>query len=226
VAVEGVLDRGRLHVLGIFDKPDPLEGPYFEETLYVTPSARAERDTPPVLAAVTHALRAAGLWHGPVHVECRVTPGDVVVLEAAARPIGGLCAQALRFDAGDDAGIGLEELLLRHATGEALDAWRRERAASGVMMVPIPNSGVLRRVRGADAAAGVRLVTDVVVTAKLDQRLIALPEGASYLGFIFASGPSAPEVEAALREAHAALAFDIDPWIDVLPSVPGAGYLD
>ena len=38
VALEGLLDGGRLRTLALFDKPDPLEGPFFEETLYVTPS--------------------------------------------------------------------------------------------------------------------------------------------------------------------------------------------
>jgi len=215
VALEGVLDHGRLQVLAIFDKPEVLDGPYFEETYYVTPTARADAAALPVIAAVSQAARAAGLRHGPVHAECRVGPAGVVVLEAAARPIGGLCARALRFDGPDAAGASLESLLLRAALGESLIGWRRETAAAGVLMVPIPRTGVLREVRGVEAARQVAGITDVAVTAKPDQRVDALPEGASYLGFAFARGDDGAAVEAALRAAHARLEIVIDPAIAV-----------
>ena len=215
VAVEGVVDHGRLQVLAIFDKPDPLDGPFFEETLYVTPTSRADAAALPIVAAVAQAVRALGLRHGPIHAECRVDGDAVVVLEVAARPIGGLCAGALRFLGPDGAHASLEALLLRAAAGESLVGWRREPAASGVLMVPIPRSGVLREVRGLDAARQVAGVTDAVITAKLDQRLDALPEGASYLGFVFASGGDGAAVETALRQAHATLDVVVAPAISV-----------
>lgn len=211
-AVEGVMHDGVLHVIAIFDKPDPLDGPFFEETIYVTPP-----DLPPavergIVGAVTAATKALGLHHGPVHAECRVTPSEVYVLEVAARPIGGLCARAIRFDTGES----LEHMLLRHALGEAPGAWRREPQASGVMMIPIPERGILRGVSGIDAARAVPHVDDVRVTAKMDQLLLPLPEGASYLGFIFARAPRAGEVLAALRTSHHALRFVIDPDLPLL----------
>jgi len=215
VALDGVLDHGRLQVLAIFDKPEALDGPYFEETYYVTPTVRAEAAALPVIAAVSQAARAVGLRHGPVHAECRVGPAGVVVLEAAARPIGGLCARALRFDGPDGAGVSLESLLLRAALGDPLIGWRREVAAAGVLMVPIPRSGVFREVRGIEAARQVPGISDVVVTAKPDQRVDALPEAASYLGFVFAGGADGAAVEAALRRAHATLEIAIDPAIPV-----------
>jgi hypothetical protein len=215
VAVEGLFDRGRLQVLAVFDKVDPLDGPYFEETLYVTPTPRVEAATAPIIAAVTQAARAAGLWHGPVHAECRVDGHRVVVLEAAARPIGGLCARVLRLHGAGQDDMPLEELLLRAAIGEPPAGWRRRREAAGVMMLPIPRSGVLREVRGLDAARSTPLVDDIVVTAKPGARIEALPEGATYLGFAFASGPSGPEVEAALRHAHGVLDVVVDAAIDV-----------
>jgi hypothetical protein len=161
------------------------------------------------------AARAVGLFHGPVHAECRVNDEGVYVLEVAARPIGGLCAKALRFvnSAGDR--CGLEELVLRHALGEPAGDWTREAEASAVMMIPIPRGGVYRRVDGLDEARAVPGVEGVRVTAKIDQRLVPLPEGASYLGFIFARGSTPEAAEAAVRSAHARLRFTIDPLIEL-----------
>ncbi|HXG89831.1 MAG TPA: ATP-grasp domain-containing protein [Vicinamibacterales bacterium] len=214
-ALEGVLDDGTLHTFAIFDKPDPLDGPYFEETIYVTPSRATMRDQQAIKHAVGAAAKAIGLFHGPVHAECRVNPRGVFVLEVAARPIGGLCAQALRFVNQDGTSIGLEELLLRHAIGEPVSGWSREEQAAGVMMIPIPAAGVYRRVDGVDAATGVPGISAVHITAKRDQQLVPLPEGASYLGFIFARADTPDAVERALREAHAALRFTIDRAIAV-----------
>jgi biotin carboxylase len=224
-AIEGVLNCGELHVLAVFDKPDPLDGPFFEETIYVTPS-RVRRETQAAIAdVVSRAAAALRLYHGPIHAECRVNPGGVFVLEVAPRPIGGLCARALKFvlQAAPAQGpaITLEELLLRHALGETSRLWRREDAASGVMMIPIPRRGVFRGVSGVDAARAVEGVEDVRVTAKADQTLLPLPEGASYLGFIFARAGQPAAVEAALRAAHAQLEIAILPEVRVVQSVHG-----
>jgi biotin carboxylase len=209
-ALEGVLHKGTLQTLAVFDKPDPLDGPLFEETLYVTPPRPDGAVVESIRDAIAAAARAIGLEHGPVHAECRVNDTGVFVLEVAARPIGGLCARALSFvgPAGETA--ALEELLLRHAVGERLDVWQREAGASGVMMIPIPAAGIYRGVRGVDDACAVTHVWDVQITAKPDQHLVPLPEGASYLGFIFAKAESPARVERALRDAHARLAFMID----------------
>jgi hypothetical protein len=242
-ALEGLMHRGTLQVLAVFDKPDPLDGPFFEETVYVTPSAAPDGTRAAIVDTVTRAATAIGLEHGPIHAECRVNAEGVFVLEVAARPIGGLCARALRFapDGTRDSGFGsresadgsripnpdsripnpdsripLEELLLRHALGENPARYRREDAASGVMMIPIPRRGVFRGVDGVEAARGVPHIADVQITAKPDQRLLPLPEGASYLGFIFARGGRAADVDAALRAAHARLRFAIDPEFRVL----------
>jgi hypothetical protein len=216
-AIEGLMERGRLQILAIFDKPDPLEGPFFEETIYVTPSRAGDRVVGAVEAAVATAVRALGLRHGPVHAECRVTPsGDVFVLEVAARPIGGLCAKALRFERAAHEAIGLEELLVRQALGESAAEWSKEPAASGVMMIPIPKGGTYRRVDGEADARRVAGVEHIVITAKPDQPLVPLPEGASYLGFIFARAGSADAVEDSLREAHARLRFTIDSALPVV----------
>ena len=198
VALEGLLTRGELTVLALFDKPDPLDGPYFEETLYVTPSRHPQELQRAAADAAAGAARALGLSHGPIHAELRLTPQGPRVLELAARSIGGLCGRALRFGVG----VTLEELLLLHALGRA-PALPRERAASGVLMLPIRRGGVLREVRGIDRARAVPGITDVVVTAHADEELVPLPEGASYLGFAFARGETPGEVESALRRAGA-----------------------
>jgi biotin carboxylase len=206
VALEGLLTRGELTVLALFDKPDPLDGPYFEETLYVTPSRHPQKLQQAAVDAAAGAARALGLSHGPIHAELRLTPQGPRVLEVAARSIGGLCGRALRFGVG----VTLEELLLLHALGRA-PALPRERAASGVLMLPIRRGGVLREVRGLDRARAVPGITDVVVTAHADEELVPLPEGASYLGFAFARGETPAEVESSLRLAGSLLEPVVDP---------------
>jgi biotin carboxylase len=211
-ALEGVLTGGRLQTFTIFDKPDPLDGPFFEETIYLTPSTLPLDEQQAIVDHVQAATRALGLTHGPVHAECRATGSDVFILEIAARPIGGLCSRALRFT--DD--VSLEEVLLRHALGEDVTGMRREPTASAVMMIPIPKRGVLRRVAGEEAARAVPRVDDVRITAKSDQLLEPLPEAGSYLGFIFARAPQPSEAEEAVRDAHRRLTFVIDAPIDVV----------
>lgn len=220
-AVEGLMTRGRLTTLAVFDKPDPLDGPFFEESIYVTLGDDQRHVARQIAETVASAAAAIGLWHGPVHAECRVNPEGVFVLEVAARPIGGICARALKFTDGSADVISLEELLLRHALGERVEGWRREREASGVMMIPIPKRGFYRRVDGIDTARQVPGILDVVITAKPDQLMLPLPEGASYLGFIFASARTSDAVEQALRQAHARLSFAIDPEVPMLQSAHG-----
>ena len=216
-ALEGVLTDGSLHVLAIFDKPDPLDGPFFEETIYVTPSALAGADRDAVCDTVARGARALGLRHGPIHAELRLqsaadVAAGIVLLEIASRPIGGLCSSALRFEGG----ASLEDVLLDHALGGDVTRRRRERAAAAVMMIPIPERGLLKRVEGADRARARPYVTDVRVTAKPDQLLEPLPEAGSYLGFIFASAPSPALAERAVRAAHQDLRFTIEPALTVI----------
>jgi biotin carboxylase len=209
-ALEGLLEQATLQTLAIFEKPDPLDGPFFEETIYITPPRVSAGEPALIHQAIVEAVRALGLHHGPIHAECRVNDHGVFVLEVAARPIGGLCAQALTFANSNGESAGLEELLLRHALGESAAPWHLAPGATGVMMIPIPEGGVYRRVEGLERARQVPHIWDLRITAKPDQILVPLPEGASYLGFIFARAESADAVERALRDAHAALTFVID----------------
>ena len=213
-AVEGVLTRGTFTPFAIFDKPDPLDGPFFEETIYITPSRAAEREQQAIIESVATAAHALGLWHGPIHAECRVNDSGVYMLEIAARPIGGLCSKALRFN---DDRRSLEEVLLRHAIGEDVSGFVRERSASGVMMIPIPKRGIFRGVDGVDEARRVDGVEEILITAKPDVLLVPLPEGRSYLGFIFARGDEPQTVDRAIREAHATLRFAIEREVAVVP---------
>jgi len=210
VALEGLLEDGVLRTLALFDKPDPLDGPFFEETLYVTPS-RLPAATQAVVADVAaRAARALGLTDGAVHCELRLRAGtagalEPVVLEIAARSIGGLCGRTLRFGTG----LSLEELILRRALGRPVDSLEREQAAAAVMMIPIPRGGVLEEVRGLDAARAVPLIEDVTISLHKGQEVVPLPEGSRYLGFIFSRAAGPAEAEAALREAHRHLHFVI-----------------
>jgi biotin carboxylase len=216
-AVEGILEHGRFHPLAIFDKPDPLDGPFFEETIYLAPSLAADDVQQRILECVADGARAIGLHHGPVHAECRVSGSSVYLLEVAARPIGGLCSRSLRFvnDQTDET-VTLEEVVLRHALGERVDAYRREPLASGVMMIPIARRGIFRSAEGIDNARGVPGVEDVRITAKRGALVVPLPEGRSYLGFIFARGSGPGLVERSLRAAHERLHFVLDRELPVI----------
>ncbi len=207
VALEGLLRSGSLEVLALFDKPDPLDGPFFEETIYVTPSRHPAALQEEVRRVAAEAARALGLSEGPVHAELRLSARGPVVLEVAARSIGGLCARALRFGAG----LSLEEIVVAHAMGLPLSTLTRESRASGVMMLPIPRRGILHAVSGLDRARAVPGVEDVVITIPEGREVVPLPEGDAYLGFLFARGDRPEDVERALRAAQARLAFDIRP---------------
>ncbi len=202
-ALEGIVTHGELQTLAIFDKPDPLDGPFFEETIYVAPS---QGPTEAIIETTGRAVRTLGLTHGPIHAEMRVNEEGVWMLEVAGRPIGGLCAKALHFDPD----WTLEELILRHALGEDVLGARLKRGATGVMMIPIPTEGIFRGVEGVDQEV------EIVITAKEGQHFVPLPEGHSYLGFIFARGGTPGEVEAALRGAHAKLKFDFAPVLKTI----------
>jgi biotin carboxylase len=210
-AVEGVVTDGALQVFALFDKPDPLDGPYFEETIYVTPSSLDPAARADVVEAVASGVRALGLTHGPVHAECRRGPQGTFLLEIASRPIGGLCSRVVRFEGG----ASLEEVLLRHAIGEDVSTRAQDSTASAVMMIPIPARGRLTRVGGLDDARAVPSIDEVRITAKPEQLLEQLPEAGSYLGFIFARAATAGEAEAAVRSAHTRLSFAIEPSIAV-----------
>lgn len=218
VALEGLLDGGRLHVLALFDKPDPLEGPFFEETIYVTPSRLPEATQAAIAACAQEAAAAVGLERGPVHAELRINEQGPWLLEVAGRSIGGLCSRTLQFSLDRDGeGASLEELILRQAVGRPLGLMEREATARGVMMIPIPAGGLLRGYDGVAEAEAVPGVEEVEITARVNQEITPLPEGDSYLGFIFARGETPAAVEGALREAHGKLRFEIEPVLRLRP---------
>ncbi len=210
VALEGLLEEGRLHTLALFDKPDPLDGPFFEETIYVTPSRLPEPASAAIRDATARAASALGLYDGPVHAELRVNQDGrgrdtAWMIEIAARSIGGLCSRTLSFGTG----MSLEEIILRHALGLPIASLERDRRAAGVMMIPIPQGGILEEVQGLDEARAVPLIEDVTISIHKGQVVVPLPEGSRYLGFIFSRADTPAEAEAALRRAHAQLRFVI-----------------
>ncbi len=242
-ALEGIVTGGRLQTLAIFDKPDPLDGPFFEETIYLTPSREPVEVQHAIEAAAQSAVTALGLTHGPVHAEMRVNGRGVWMLEAAARPIGGLCARVLRFEGGADplvragrprppeadleVGCGrggpphifvtsFEELLLQHALGQDVSAATLAPGAHGVMMIPIPSAGIYSGVDGVEQAVKTAGIEAVEITAKPGQFLEPLPEGQSYLGFLFSRAPTQDGVERALRRAHACLRFRMTQTLPVV----------
>ena len=210
VALEGLLIAGALHTLALFDKPDPLDGPFFEETIYVTPSRLPDPAQAAVRDCTAEAAKALGLSEGPVHAEVRLGRDEggretAFMIEIAARSIGGLCSRTLSFGTG----MSLEEIILRHALGLPIASLARDRRAAGVMMIPIPRSGILEEVEGLDEARAVELIEDVTISLHKGQEVVPLPEGSRYLGFIFSRADTPARAEAALREAHSHLRFVI-----------------
>lgn len=215
IAIEGLLSAGRLHVLAVFDKPEPLDGPFFEESYYITPSRLPKPLLERAVERLAQACCAYGLREGPVHGELRLYDGEAWVLEVAARTIGGDCARLLSFGAGRT----LEELVLRHALGWPLDL-KRHAGAAGVLMIPTPGAGTLRRVEGVLAAQQIPGIDDLMIAVREGYELTPLPEGGSYLGFVFAHADTPDEVESALRKAHDCLNIVIAPTLPVaMPAV-------
>lgn len=208
VAVEGLLVAGRLHEMALFDKPDPLDGPFFEETIYVTPSRHPEAEQASLVECVQAASHAIGLDEGPIHAELRYNERGPWLIELAARPIGGRCSAVLRFG---DGSISLEEIVLRHALGLPLPSLERERRAAAVMMIPVPGAGILEDFTGVEAARQVPGVDDVVITAHRGETLVPWPESSRYPGFIFARAETPELAERAVREAHGRLHFVLRP---------------
>jgi len=215
-ALEGLVDHGRLIPLALFDKPDPLEGPFFEETIYLTPSGLPGAVQRELVDCVRRAVWALGIEWGPVHAELRYNGDGPWLIELAGRPIGGRCSGVLRFDGGcldrpSSDLASLEEVHLAHAFGRLVEEPALEPEPSGVMMIPVPGAGALRAIRGVQEARQIGGVTDLVITAHLGQVLVPLPEGSRYPGFIFARGETRDAVERSLRDAHAALRFELEP---------------
>ena len=218
-ALEGLLVEGSLRVLALFDKPDPLVGPVFEETIYVTPS----RAPAPVQEAIVESVRATaaavGLTGGPVHAEVRVRSDreaiEAVPVDVAARTIGGRCGRALRFGTG----LSLEELVLRHALGD--DRYpAREEDAAGVLMLPVPRAGTLRRITGVDEARTIPGIREIEISIPVGREVVPLPQGNRYLGFAFASGFDPGQVEAALRAARDRIRVEIEDMDEGRGSTP------
>ena len=203
-ALEGLLNDGELKLLALFDKPDPLDGPYFEETIYVTPSHLPASVQTQIAQQVARVCRLVGLTSGPVHAEMRVNDQGVWLLEVAARSIGGLCGRMLK----QALGMSLEEVLLRHALSEPMpDAVAH--SATAVMMIPIPKRGIYQGVRNLEAARSIPYISDIQIAVEPGALLLPAPEGASYLGFIFSQAESSQAAEQALRSAQRLLAFEI-----------------
>jgi hypothetical protein len=211
IALEGLVRQGVLDVIAVFDKPDPLTGPFFEETIYVTPSRLDTAVQNTVIDSVRAAVSALGLQHGPIHAEVRLESGSPVVIEVASRSIGGLCSRAIRIACDDDPREirSLENVILREACGLPLGGMHTVDSASGVFMLPVSHTGTLNAVHGVDRAEQVTGVTGVALSIPLGLAVRPLPEGDRYLGFIFARGETPAAVEHSLRTAQALIQVDV-----------------
>lgn len=198
IAMEGMVTNGRLTVLAVFDKPDTRDGPFFPETIFVTPSRHPVDVLEPAERAAAHAVRALGLAQGPAHIELRVHDKRAKVIEVAARSIGGLCSRSLNFGL---MGTTLESLILRNAMGIDVSRLHRESVASGVLMIPTPGTGVVREVKGVDEIRSIDGITGLDLTIAPGHEVVAPPEGDRYIGFVYARSKMPQTVESALRKA-------------------------
>ena len=205
VALEGLLVDGALTTLALFDKPDPLDGPFFEETIYVTPSRLPSAAQAEIRESAERGALALGLRSGPLHAELRLNERGAWIVEIAARSIGGLCSSTLRFGGG----TALEEIILRHALGMRLGSLQREQQPAGVMMIPTPAAGVLHSVNGLAEARAVAGISEITISVPRGERVEPPPRTSRYLGFIFAHADTPEAVERALRRAHALLSVEI-----------------
>ena len=206
IAIDALIHRGEVHLLAVFAKPDPLCGPYFPETIYLTLSQDSDVDVRGLKSVLADAVAALGLSKGPVHAEFRVNTEGIYVIEVAARSIGGQCGSCLRFNNGKT----LEEVILEYHLGETAPPYRLDERSFGIMMLPVARNGVLRQIVGLDHARSTENVDSINITIPVGQAVESLPEGRRYLGFIFASSSKMERTEAALRKAYAALEVRIE----------------
>lgn len=206
IAIEGIVDNGRFQLLTIFDKPDPLYGPFFAETFYITPTRLDSEAIDKVCQVVQSACDAYGIKTGPVHAECRLRDAQVYLIEMAARTIGGLCSDILEYGLG----CTLEDIVLKQAIGCGSKNTFSETAA-GVLMIPVTQHGILKRIEGLLYASKIEFIEDINIQLRDGYELVPLPEGNSYLGFVFAKAPSYEQVEQALRKAYACLNVVVAP---------------
>lgn len=205
-AVEGFLIQGQFHLLTIFDKPDPLQGPFFEETYYLAPSRLAATRQRQVIETVESSCKAYGLVQGPVHAELRINQHGIYLIELANRTIGGQCGRLIE----SITGYRLEEIVLMGMTNN-LPEFQHSEGSSGVLMIPVPRAGLLKRVEGLTDALATPYIEDLEIHINTGYELIPLPEGASYLGFIFAKSPDYQTTWNALKAAHEKLRFITQP---------------
>jgi hypothetical protein len=210
--VEGLLNSGNWQTMAIFGKPDPLEGPFFEETIYIAPPSLKFDVEEKILNTVRATCEAYGLEHGPIHAECRINDDGVWLIELAPRTIGGKCSRIFQSGTGQ----ALEDIVILNALGRRPAPFRFPAAVIGVMMIPVPGPGIVRRVEGFEAARCVDHIEEIEIDIKPGQQLVPWPEGSSYPGFIFARGPSEHLVTEALKTAHRALRFVIAPQLPLV----------
>lgn len=202
VALDGFMQQGKLIPLALFEKPEPLNGPYFEESYYITPDRHNPTTQQQIWQEVERCCHAYGITHGPIHAEARLTSKGIVLLEMASRTIGGQCAQLLEYTLG----CTLEEVIMRLMCMETPTTTTPEQHA-GVLMIPIPEKGLLKRIEGLTEAQQIKHITSVELFIQPGYEMVPLPQGSSYLGFIFARAKTFKATFEALRLAHSKLRF-------------------
>jgi hypothetical protein len=206
--VEGLLSGGNWQTIIIFGKPNPLEGPFFEETIYIAPPDLEIGVKRNMIEVVRRACAVYGLEHGPIHAECRVNEAGVWLIELTPRTIGGKCSRL--FELGTS--VALEDIVILNSLGRQVSI-SPPTEFIGVMMIPVPGPGIVRRIEGINAASSVEHIEAIEIDVKPGQQLVPWPEGSSYPGFIFARGSRSQLVLNALNKAHKTLRFVLAPQL-------------
>jgi hypothetical protein len=196
-AFEGILIDSKLSKFVVFEKPLAFVEPYFEESIYITPSNLSNEIIESVHKRLQKACQKLGLTNGPIHAEFKISNNEVFLIEINPRMIGGLCSRCLSFGLFKQS---LEELiLLSFSTGK----FKKVELLSnyvGVLMLPVPKSGKFISINHNEIMK-IENVSSVDITVSKNTLLQMPPNGERYLGFVFSQGENKSVVMRALESA-------------------------
>ena len=196
-ALEGTIINSELKKIVIFDKPVEYKHPYFEESIYITPSELSSEAEKRVVSIVDKACKKIGLEDGPVHVEFKINENQIFIIEINPRMIGGLCSRCLSFGLFK---VSLEEIILHAFMNNELKNIELLNNYVGVLMIPTPKSGKFISINKEELEK-IPNISNVEITVPEGSDLLEPPYGDKYLGFAFSQGIDKKTVNESLLTA-------------------------
>ncbi len=196
-ALEGTIINSELKKIVIFDKPVEYKHPYFEESIYITPSELSSEAEKRVVSIVDKACKKIGLEDGPVHVEFKINENQIFIIEINPRMIGGLCSRCLSFGLFK---VSLEEIILHAFMNNELKNIELLNNYVGVLMIPTPKSGKFISINK-EELENIPNISNVEITVPEGSDLLEPPYGDKYLGFAFSQGIDKKTVNESLLTA-------------------------